>query len=53
MAMGKAAFYRQREMDLSEAYGMAEKVMVENLLTADGKEGIMAFLEKRAPHWTT
>ncbi len=53
VALGKAAFYRQREMDIAEAYGMAEKVMVENLLAADGKEGITAFLEKRAPHWTT
>ena len=53
VALGKAAFHRQREMDIPAAYGMAEKVMVENLLAADAKEGITAFLEKRTPNWTT
>ena len=53
VALGKSAFYRQREMDIPAAYEMAEKVMVENLLSADAHEGITAFLEKRAPHWTT
>ena len=53
MALGKSAFYRQREMDIPAAYDMAEKVMVENLLAADAHEGITAFLEKRTPHWTT
>ena len=53
VSLGKSAFYRQREMAIPEAYEMAEKVMVENLLTADAQEGITAFLEKRSPHWTT
>ena len=53
LALGKSAFYRQREMDIPAAYEMAEKVMVENLLAADAHEGITAFLEKRTPHWTT
>ena len=53
VSVGKSAFYRQREMAIPEAYEMAEKVMVENLLTADAHEGITAFLEKRSPHWTT
>jgi enoyl-CoA hydratase/carnithine racemase len=53
VALGKSAFYRQREMDIPTAYEMAEKVMVENLLAADAQEGITAFLEKRTPHWTT
>ena len=53
VALGKTAFYRQREMDIPAAYEMAEKVMVENLLAADAHEGITAFLEKRTPHWTT
>ena len=53
VALGKSAFYRQREMDIPTAYEMAEKVMVENLVAADAQEGITAFLEKRTPHWTT
>ena len=53
IALGKSAFYRQREMDIPEAYQMAEKVMVENLLSEDAYEGITAFLEKRTPTWST
>ena len=53
VALGKSAFYRQREMDIPTAYEMAEKVMVENLLAVDAQEWITAFLEKRTPHWTT
>jgi enoyl-CoA hydratase/carnithine racemase len=53
VALGKSAFYRQREMDIPTAYEMAEKVMVENLLAVDAQEGITAFLEKRTPHWNT
>ncbi|MAF39012.1 MAG: enoyl-CoA hydratase [Chloroflexi bacterium] len=53
VALGKSAFYQQKEMDIPAAYEMAEKIMVENLLAADAHEGITAFLEKRTPHWTT
>jgi enoyl-CoA hydratase/carnithine racemase len=49
--IGKEAFYRQREMDLSEAYRYASQVMVENMLARDAEEGIGAFIEKRTPHW--
>jgi enoyl-CoA hydratase/carnithine racemase len=48
---GKEAFYRQLEMPLAEAYDYASKVMTENMLEADAKEGIGAFLEKRDPKW--
>lgn len=51
IAIGKAAFYRQIEAPLAAAYGDAARVMVENLLDADAKEGITAFLEKRQPVW--
>ena len=46
------AFYRQLEVGLGEAYGQAAGVMVENMLFADAKEGIDAFIEKREPKWT-
>ena len=49
--IGKPAFYRQMAMDRPQAYDLAQRVMVENLQTADAKEGIGAFLEKREPRW--
>ena len=52
LAIGKQAFYRQIELDRPAAYDMAQKVMVDNLLKEDAKEGITAFLEKREPKWT-
>jgi enoyl-CoA hydratase/carnithine racemase len=49
--IGKAAFYRQREMPLAEAYADAIGVMVENMLARDAEEGISAFIDKRHPTW--
>lgn len=48
---GKKAFYSQKDMPLSEAYEYASKVMVDNMLKQDAKEGINAFIEKRQPKW--
>ncbi len=50
--IGKAAFYRQLELPLAEAYAYTGKVMVENMLLPATNEGISAFLEKRAACWT-
>jgi enoyl-CoA hydratase/carnithine racemase len=49
--LGKAAFYRQAEMSLGEAYRYAAEVMTENMMARDAEEGISAFIEKRAPTW--
>ena len=49
--IGKEGFYRQAEMGLADAYAYVSQVMVENLLSADAKEGICAFIEKREPTW--
>ena len=49
--IGKDAFYRQSEMNLTEAYEYTSKVMTENSLSDDAKEGIASFLEKRDPIW--
>ena len=49
--IGKEAFYRQIDMPLADAYDYAARVMVENLLLEDAKEGIGAFIEKRPPDW--
>lgn len=51
VALGKDTFYRQAEMPLSQAYDYAAGVMVANMMEPDAKEGIGAFLEKRAPQW--
>jgi enoyl-CoA hydratase/carnithine racemase len=48
---GKEAFYRQMEMPLDEAYAYVTRVMTENMLAAEAREGIGAFLEKREPKW--
>jgi len=49
--IGKKAFYKQLEMPLDKAYKFTSKVMCENMMTLDAKEGISAFLEKRNPKW--
>jgi enoyl-CoA hydratase/carnithine racemase len=51
LATGKRAFYAQREMPLAQAYDYASQVMVDNMLAHDAREGIDAFIEKRAPQW--
>lgn len=51
LAIGKRAFYEQREMNLADAYDHASAVMVENMLARDAEEGIGAFISKRAPQW--
>jgi len=49
--IGKAAFYRQAEMSLADAYRYASEVMTENMMARDAEEGIGAFIEKREPKW--
>ena len=49
--VGKEAFYKQNEMNLSDAYNYTSHLMTENSLADDAKEGIASFLEKRQPFW--
>jgi enoyl-CoA hydratase/carnithine racemase len=49
--IGKAAFYRQLEMGLADAYRYASEVMTANMMARDAEEGICAFIEKRKPEW--
>ena len=51
IALGKAAFYRQSELDLEAAYALASEAMTSNLQLADAAEGMNAFLGKRMPVW--
>ena len=49
--LGKRTFYAQIGQDLASAYAIAGRAMVENLLHADAREGIDAFIDKRKPKW--
>ncbi len=51
LKIGKQAFYKQIDMNLSDAYDYASKTMVQNMLKLDAKEGIDAFIDKRKPKW--
>ena len=51
LKIGKTAFYKQLDMPLDKAYKFTSKVMVENMMKSDAKEGINAFIEKRLPVW--
>ncbi len=48
---GKKAFNAQAGQDLASAYAIAGRAMVENLLSAEAREGIGAFIDKRKPKW--
>jgi enoyl-CoA hydratase/carnithine racemase len=49
--MGKALFYKQREMGLEAAYQLAGQTMACNMVHPVAQEGVQAFIEKRAPQW--
>ena len=49
--IGKQAFNTQLEMPVSEAYAYMARIMADNLLETDAREGIEAFIQKRKPTW--
>lgn len=51
VAMGKALFYRQREMGVAAAYQLAGQTMAVNMMDGCALEGVRAFTEKRQPAW--
>lgn len=51
VALGKAAFYAQIDLDVARAYEYTKAVMVSNALEPNASEGIAAFLERRTPKW--
>jgi enoyl-CoA hydratase/carnithine racemase len=53
LAIGKRAFYQQLRLDHPGAYALAQQVMIENAQARDAQEGMHAFLEKRAPKWSS
>jgi enoyl-CoA hydratase/carnithine racemase len=52
IASGKQVFYRQLEMPLAEAYEISGHSIACGFFTDDGKEGVDAFLGKRAARWS-
>ena len=49
--LGKALFYKQREMGLEAAYQLAGQTMACNMAHPVAQEGVQAFIEKRKPQW--
>ncbi|MBX9700453.1 MAG: enoyl-CoA hydratase [Acetobacteraceae bacterium] len=52
LRLGKQGVNAQIGQPLDQAYTVASRIMVENLMAADAVEGMEAFLAKRAPVWT-
>lgn len=53
LTLGKEGFYKQVEERQDEAYRMMAEAISCNAVAPDGQEGIAAFVEKRAPVWTS
>jgi len=51
VGIGKAAFYKQIDLDQRSAYDYTKDVMISNAQEADAHEGVSAFLERRRPEW--
>ncbi len=51
LATGKRMFYDQLELGIDDAYALASSAIAADLASPEGREGVDAFLEKRAPHW--
>ena len=53
LALAKKSIYAWDAIHFDKGLARAEKIYLEELMsTADAREGIMAFLEKRSPKWT-
>jgi len=51
VSLGKALFYKQREMGVEAAYQLAGQTMACNMMADVAQEGVQAFIEKRTPTW--
>ena len=51
MRLGLQAFYATQDLELEPALRHLELQLMSVLSTEDAREGLMAFLEKRAPNW--
>lgn len=54
IARGKDLFYKQKEMNVNDAYALATERIIDDIVhSPDACEGIEAFLKKRPPKWKT
>lgn len=51
LRLGREAFYTMAELPQSAAFAYLKQMLSQNLHTADAREGLQAFLQKRAPEW--
>ena len=51
VALGKKMFYEQITEDVTSAYRGATETISNNMMLEETREGIDAFIEKRAPNW--
>jgi enoyl-CoA hydratase len=51
MRLGRAAFMRANDLDYRRSIGNAVEVFCNVAATDDAREGLRAFIEKRAPSW--
>lgn len=51
LQMGKELFYRQQGLGLEAAYQLAGQTMAINMMEPSAQEGVLAFVQKRAPAW--
>jgi enoyl-CoA hydratase/carnithine racemase len=51
VALGKALFYKQRELGIEAAYQLASQTMALNMMDAAAQEGAQAFAHKRPVDW--
>jgi enoyl-CoA hydratase/carnithine racemase len=51
VATGKRMFYRQLDLGLADAYSLASGIIAHDFVGPDGREGLDAFVQKRAPVW--
>ncbi|RVE49803.1 hypothetical protein evm_005533 [Chilo suppressalis] len=52
ITLGKQFFYKQIELGLFKAYELGEEIMVKNINSDDGQEGLKSFVEKRKANWS-
>ncbi|XP_032518849.2 enoyl-CoA hydratase domain-containing protein 3, mitochondrial isoform X2 [Danaus plexippus] len=51
ISLGKEFFYKQIGLNVIDAYRLGEEIMVKNINSLDGQEGINSFVEKRKAVW--
>src|SRR5258708_1935205 len=53
IAAGQGVFCREVELGMGPAYQLAGQAMACNMMDGIAQEGVSAFIEKRAPNWTS